>query len=271
MTPELWNRLKPLYHAAMEMPGQDRAQFIAEKCRNDRELREELEALIKASDAETKLGNIPIANLRDFFPTERRLLSVGELILGRFKIVRHLGTGGMGDVYEAIDLELGPIALKTIRSEISGNAEVLSRFKKEVQLARKVSGPHICRIHELFIPDLGTQGFHSAFLTMEFLDGITLADKIRLSGPVAWQDAQKIGLEICAGLQTIHEAGIIHRDLKSRNIMLAARNGCTRAVLMDFGVAREFSLLKSEGDTTLPGTIVGTPAYMAPSSSKAER
>jgi len=94
------------------------------------------------------------------------------------------GRGGMGDVYEATDLELGRIALKTIRADIASSPEMLSRFRKEVQLARKISGPHVCRIHELFVLTGDRNGSHSAFLTMEFLEGVTLADKLCRSGPL---------------------------------------------------------------------------------------
>jgi hypothetical protein len=235
MTPELWQRLKPLFHEAMELPNGERSRFIAEACGNDDELREELAALLKAKDEPTSRGDAPIVNLEGLFAKPSKTFSPGELVLGRFKIVRAIGSGGMGDVYEAMDLELGRIALKTIRSDTADSPEILSRFKKEVQLARKVSNSHICRVHELFVIPGPKGGIDRAFLTMEFLDGITLSDKVRQSGPLLWKDARTIGIQICAGLQAIHEAGIIHRDLKSRNIMLASRNGSTCVVLMDFG------------------------------------
>ena len=142
---------------------------------------------------------------------------------------------------------------------------MLARFRKEVQLARKITIPHVCRIHELFVISGNKNGSHTAFLTMEFLDGITLADRLRQSGPLPWREAQTISIEICDGLQTIHQAGIIHRDLKSRNIMLASRNGATCAVLMDFGLAHEISTPTSATTTNITnGAIIGTPDYMAP-------
>ena len=101
---------------------------------------------------------------------------------------------------------------------------------------------------------------------MEFLEGVTLADKLCRSGPLPWSEAQAILIEICDGLHTIHQAGIIHRDLKTQNIMLASRNGSPCAVLMDFGLARELSTptTSTMTDLTKPGMIVGTPNYMAP-------
>lgn len=259
MTPELWQRLKPLYEAALELPGPDRDRFVAEVC--DDELRRELTALLRAHDEPTGPADEPLVDLGEIFPGRSSLFSTGDLIMDRFRIVRHVGDGGMGTVYEAMDLEMGRIALKTIRADAASSPDALARFKKEVLLARKVSGPHICRIHEWFATDS-----HQGFLTMEFLEGMTLADKLRESGPFQWREAKTIALEICAGLQTIHDAGIIHRDLKCRNIMLAKRNGGNRAVLMDFGLAREFTRIGS-GETTRSTpdiAIVGTPDYMAP-------
>jgi serine/threonine protein kinase/tetratricopeptide (TPR) repeat protein len=266
MTPELWQRLKPLYHAVLEMPDEARAQFVAEACREDTELKEELTALLKTNGEQTGSDDLPLINFRDLFPEGAKSFSVGQLILDRFRIVRFVGGGGMGEVYEAIDLEMGRIALKTIRPDIASNPDMFSRFKKEVHLALKISGPHVCRIHAFYVlPDL-CSGSKRAFLTMEFLNGITLADKISESGPLPWREAKAVALEICVGLQTIHEAGIIHRDLKSRNVMLTDRNGAMRAVVMDFGLAHQVFSPTSETatDFTTPGVIVGTPNYMAP-------
>jgi Flp pilus assembly protein TadD/TolB-like protein len=266
MTPDLWERLKPLFHAALEIPEEQRGKFISNACGNDDQVKAELAALLKATGNTTAFNDSPVLNLKELFLVKTGLLSVGTLILDRFRIVRHLETGGMGDVYEATDLELGRIALKTIRSDIANSPDLLMRFRKEVQLARKISGPHVCRIHELFVLPPGKSGSHSAFLTMEFLEGVTLADKLHRYGPLPWREAQTISVEICDGLQTIHEAGIIHRDLKSQNIMLASRNESTRAVLMDFGLARELSapISSTQTDLSEPGVIVGTPNYMAP-------
>jgi len=268
MTPELWQHLKPLYHAALELPEAARARYVAEACGNDEELKKELAALLKASDGQTGSVDTPIVNLRDLFPAEARSFSPGELILGRFRIVRKIDSGGMGEVYEAIDLEIGRVALKTIRPEIAGNPDMISRFKKEVQLSLEISGPHVCRIHAFYVLPASDSRSKRAFLTMEFLDGITLADKIKKSGPVPWREAKAIALEICEGLRVIHEAGVIHRDLKTRNIMLASRKGSTCAVLMDFGLAREFHGPTSETATNLdsssPGIIEGTLNSMAP-------
>ncbi len=267
MTPELWERLNPLFNQAVERPSPQRKAFIEDVCKGDSELRRELLALVEAHEQQeftNKEIDLRIKELvNSAIPTKP---SEGDLILGRFKIVRHLGSGGMGNVYEAFDSELKQtVALKMIRSEIAENKSALSRFKKEVQLARRLSGPNICRIHELFVYNGSDQVPGGAFLTMELLNGISLAETVR-QGPISWRDAEAIAIDICAGLTIIHRAGIMHRDVKSRNVMLADRDGAKRAILMDFGLARELSPPGETGDTglTLPGMVLGTPEYMAP-------
>jgi eukaryotic-like serine/threonine-protein kinase len=265
MTPELYQRLKPLYDAALDIPKEKRAAFVVEASGDDRELRAELEVLLANDERTATLGE-PFIRLEGLFAGPERAFADGELIWGRFEIVRHLGSGGMGEVYEAIDRQLGRVALKTIRPVVTADPKLLSRFKKEVQLARKVSSRHVCRIHELFLPEDLADGPRITFLTMEFLEGITLTDKIRKDGPLPWREARTLALEICAALQCIHEEEIIHRDLKGRNIMLASRKGTTCAVLMDFGIARELSHDTGNTSTALTtdGEIVGTPGYIAP-------
>ena len=267
MTPELWERLRPLFNAAVELPPSERAPFIADACGDDAELRREMENLLEAYAQHGASADEITIHLNQLADKVQSKLAPSDVVLGRFKIVRVLGSGGMGDVYKAFDQELGQdVALKSIRPEIVDNQGVLARFKREVQLARRLSGPNICRIHELFIGGGNSSEPISAFLTMEFLEGITLADHLKQSGPISWTNARGIATDICTALTTIHEAGIIHRDLKCRNVMLAERNGFERAVLMDFGLAHEISPLPDDAETALtaPGTFIGTPEYMAP-------
>jgi eukaryotic-like serine/threonine-protein kinase len=267
MTPELWRRLKPLFSAAIDKPSNERSAFIAQICADDSELRGHLLGLIAAHEHESStVANVEIS-IKQLIDVALPVLHEGETVLGRFQVVRCLGSGGMGNVYEAMDLELSQkIALKTIRPEISRIPGILTRFKKEVQLARRLSGPNLCRIHELFVISGSTGDAQYAFITMELLDGPTLADQLRDSGHFSWREAQTIALDICTALTTIHQAGIIHRDLKTRNVMLATRAGIRCAVVMDFGLAREIfrSSTAHESGLTVPGAILGTPEYMAP-------
>lgn len=266
MTPELWERLKPLFEGALATAPEERSWFIEKACGDDGELRRELASLLDEHvKPEATLEKIAM-NLQRLTGANRSKFQPSEIILGRFKILRELGSGGMGDVYEALDLDLGQtIALKAIRPEIAEDEQAISRFKKEVQLARKFAGPNICRIHEFFTVSEGNAKPARAFLTMEFLEGITLAEKLE-SGPVSWEELRPIAMDLCAALTTIHDAGIIHRDLKCRNIMLVEKQGSRRAVLMDFGLAREFAPGRTSPNDalTMPGAIIGTPEYMAP-------
>ena len=273
MTPELWQRLKPLFHAAMEKDAGERADFLERACNSDPELEPHLRLLVQAEELGNETFDKPMANLNEMFSSEPTRFQPGELILGRFRIVRLLGKGGMGEVYEAEDLQLGRIALKTILPDVAISDRAFDRFRREVQLARKLSGLQVCRIHELFL--LPAEGRYSktAFLTMEYLEGITLAQFLDRNGPLPWKKALQIALDLCEGLRLIHQQGIIHRDFKSANVMLCERNGRVRAVLMDFGLAfdttsdvrtPEAITRSAPADRTLPGTIAGTPAYMAP-------
>jgi serine/threonine protein kinase/Flp pilus assembly protein TadD len=270
MTPELWQRLKPLFYAALDRPIEERMAYIDEVCGTDGELKTHLVQLIQAAQEETATADRPLVRL--FQPRPMRFSS-GEIILERFRIVRPIGSGGMGEVYEAEDMQLGRVALKTIRDQIASSPGVFSRFRQEVQLARKVSGAQVCRIHELhLLPAAGGHGA-TAFLTMEYLEGVTLAEKLKRDGPFPLKEALRIALDICEGLKLVHGNGVIHRDLKCANIMLCGEGDSLRAVLMDFGLARDFSASDSSGDGTtdsdggagtVAGAIMGTPAYMAP-------
>jgi serine/threonine-protein kinase len=189
--------------------------------------------------------------------------SPGDLLAGRFRIARFIAAGGMGEVYEAEDLELAArVALKTIRSGIAEEAGSIDRFKREVHLARQVTHANVCRIYDVFRHE-GT-----TFLTMELLHGETLADRLSRAGRLSTAEARPIVSQIAAGLAAAHKVGVIHRDFKSANVMLVpdpAEEGGVRAVITDFGLAR-LAAAPDAGSlaATMTAGIAGTPAYMAP-------
>src|SRR5262249_46746084 len=181
----------------------------------------------------------------------------GETVAERYRIIRLLAGGGMGEVYEAEDLLLRErLALKTIRRDAAHDDRMLERFKREIQLARKVTHPNVCRIFDV--------GFHrdTAFLTMELLCGETLDRRLRRTGRMSVADAEPIVAQLAAGLAAAHRAGVIHRDFKSANVMLVDHPAGTRAVITDFGLARPTTA--PAADVTGNGGIVGSPSYMAP-------
>jgi serine/threonine-protein kinase len=175
----------------------------------------------------------------------------GVPILGeRYRIVSLIGVGGMGTVYRAHDRELDEdVALKALRRELVDAPGVLARFRHEVKLARRVTHPNVARVYDIGEHD-GTK-----FLTMELVDGPSLAVHLRKERALPAGRIVDIAAAVCAGLGAAHAAGVIHRDLKPDNVLLAADG---RIVVTDFGIAR----LSVDGVTL--GTAVGTPAYMAP-------
>ena len=269
MTPEKYQRLRELLEQALDASPGQRTAFIRNINAADPELARELESLLRSHTNpcgdETRTMDMPLVRFNNLFFSEAPSFAPGELLLERFRIVRFIGRGGMGEVYEADDLQLGSVALKTIRTDLADNPNMLARFRQEVQLARKVTSPNVCRIHDLFSLPAGNWRDAAAFLTMEFLEGVTLADQIDSHGGLAFPEAERTALELCAALQAIHEAGVIHRDIKGRNVMLAPRRGLTQAVVMDLGLARESAPTRTgEAGLTRPGAIMGTPQYMAP-------
>src|SRR6185295_11733920 len=148
-----------------------------------------------------------------------------------------IGRGGMGEVYEAEDLLLKErVALKTIRADLAGRDALLLQFQEEVLLARKVTHPNVCRIYEV--------GMHSPagrapllFFAMELLEGETLASRIR-SRPLTHDEAFPLIVQLAKGLQAAHDAGVVHADFKSGNIVLVRGADGVRAVITDFGLAR---------------------------------
>lgn len=193
------------------------------------------------------------------------VFSVGDQLAGRFRIVRFIARGGMGEIYEAEDFDLGEnVALKTVR--LAGHdAHALERFRSEIQLARRVTHPNVCRTFDVFHhrPAPGTAEGEITFLSMELLRGETLADRLRRSGRLPRGEALALGRQMAAALDAAHRAGVVHRDFKSRNVVLVPGEEGERAVVSDFGLAR--SAPGPSGSTTsVTDAVVGTPDYMAP-------
>jgi Flp pilus assembly protein TadD/TolB-like protein len=175
----------------------------------------------------------------------------GAAFAGRYTIVERIGQGGMGQVYKALDTKLGePVALKLVRAG-TPEAAGLERFRRELNMARKVSHPNVCRVH-----DIGEfEGVH--FISMEFVEGQTLRDWTRAVGKLSTDQTLSVARQVCAGLAAIHAESIVHRDLKPANIML---DRLGRAVIMDFGLAYQ----PDSDQLTAEGEVLGTLAYLSP-------
>jgi WD40 repeat protein len=172
----------------------------------------------------------------------------GQTLGDRYEVRSFLGRGGMGEVWHAFDLKLRvEVALKALRPEFFTDLSRRELLRQEVRAAREVVSPNVCRIFDL-IEIAGQE-----LVSMEHVDGTTLLDVLQDRGPLELREAGEIASQFLAGLEAIHQAGLVHRDVKPENIMIT-RTG--RVVLMDFGLARQ----QTEGS----GTVAGTPAYMAP-------
>ena len=191
------------------------------------------------------------------------LLAPGDQLGERYTIQRLIARGGMGEVYEAFDRELQErVALKTIRSELAASVALAERFRREIQLARRVTHPNVCRLFDLGSAE-GPRGPVS-FLTMELLDGESLADRLHRTGAIDATEAMPIVRQVAAGLDAAHRAGVIHRDFKSGNVLLVPEGDGVRAVVTDFGLARQAVADDAHSITMSGGGLVGSPAYMAP-------
>lgn len=174
-----------------------------------------------------------------------------RMLGGRYSILKELGHGGMGTVYQVLDAQTQEImALKLLRPELACDRHSLKRFEKELRLARTITHPNVCRSHSFgWTPE-------SAYITMEFIEGKTLRHRLRPGFALSVPCGLEIARQICAGLFELHKHGIVHRDLKPENIIVTDRG---KVVLLDFGLAR---LVGTE--STISAASVGTPAYMAP-------
>ncbi|MGB5162312.1 MAG: serine/threonine-protein kinase, partial [Thermoanaerobaculia bacterium] len=178
--------------------------------------------------------------------SEGLAFSPGRLLGDRYRVESLLGRGGMGEVWRAYDLKLRlEVALKSLHPKLFETEDALELLRDEVRAAREVTSPNVCRLYDLV--EVGDQ----EFVSMEYVDGVTLLEHLRRHGPLDLREANEIASQLLAGLETVHEAGLVHRDIKPENAMLT-RSG--RVVLMDFG------LTSPSGS----GSIGGTPAYMPP-------
>jgi hypothetical protein len=198
----------------------------------------------------------------DCFSCGRSLYSLtrGAVLSERYEILSLLGKGGMGMVYKAHDRELDEVvALKILRGNLAQSAEMARRFRSEIKLARRVRHKNVCGIHEY-----GQSG-HIRYIAMEYVAGVDLKTLLR-RGPLPPDEAFDAAIQVANGLHAVHEVGIVHRDLKTPNIM---RDGRGLVRLMDFGIAK--SLDAEATGATASGQIVGTPEYMSPEQVRGEK
>ena len=261
MTPERWRRVEELYHAALARDARDRALFLGDACAGDDALRHDVESLLaQPASAETFLGEPAVVMAARLVSGPGPSIPAGHRI-GGYQVQAHLGAGGMGVVYRALDTKLNrPVAIKLLSDDLADPA-ARRRFQREAQTASSLNHPHIVTVHDVGEFD-GRQ-----YLVTEFVDGGTLKDWEQATTRT-WQQMIELLIGVADGLAAAHAAGIVHRDIKPQNI-LVAKNGYAK--LADFGLAKLWEATddlavtrtRSAGHTR-PGMIVGTLAYMSP-------
>ncbi len=260
MNADQWLRIKELCVAALAFAPHKREAYLTKECNGDLPLLHEVRSLLavqsKASDC---LGELPWEFVAAAF--ENHVSLVGRNI-GNYEVRTLLGRGGMGEVYLAEDRDLGrKVALKVLPQELTRDTQPLQRFKQEARAASGLKHRNIITIYSVGQED----GIY--FIAAEYVNGLTLRQRLMSSGRLELKDAIEIGIQVGSGLEAAHNAGIVHRDVKPENIMFESDG---TAKLLDFGIAKLTETLGPENvSSTQPfkteqGIILGTPAYMSP-------
>lgn len=267
--------------AALEKDSpEERATYLAEVCADDVQLRSRVEALLRSAEVQDSFlehpaveqqtesingptgridGAVPVRDeLRlDFLEASHDPKDLGKL--GPYRILDIIGHGGMGIVLKAHDTKLSRVvAVKVLAPELAANPTARMRFMRESQAAAAVSHDHVVTIHAV------DEAGDVPFLVMEYIDGVSLHERIKGSGPLELKEILRVGMQAASGLAAAHAQGLVHRDIKPANILL--ENGIERVKITDFGLARA-------GDDihfTQTGVIAGTPEYMSPEQARGE-
>ncbi len=248
MSREHWKQVEELYHAVLETAPSERAILMEQA---DPELRREVESLLAQPTGNGALERPAWGNAAhpagELSPATRMPLAAGDKI-GPYEILAPIGTGGMGEVWKARDTRLNRlVALKMLKAEHAG------RFRGEARAVAALNHPNVCQIYDVG-PD---------YLVLEYVEGIPL------KGPLAIEETVRLAIQIAGALEEAHNRGVLHRDLKPGNIMVTPAG---TAKVLDFGLAKmERPLLSSDTLMTVPGAVVGTPAYMSPEQAQGQR
>ena len=254
-----WEKLWETFHKIREADPKERNSYLNQIEQADPALFQQVKELLSAHEDSAEVFEGIVANEFSLLEeSQNSVVATSEVLAGRFRILGELGKGGMGSVYEALDEELGiKVALKMMRNDLALDPAARERFHREINLARQVTHPNACRIFDLFRHE------NVLFLTMELLQGETLHQKIRRDGALGTRESTSIALQVSQALTAIHNAGILHRDFKSSNILLVPQGKEFRAVVTDFGLAMTLQSGASL-HVTETGQVVGTPEFMAP-------
>lgn len=264
MNADEYQKLKELFQSVLEVPDDERESFLDAACTDNSDLRREVERLLESRDSEF----LETPAVEEFAEGISLRSSRSGQRIGHYNVLKKIGSGGMGDVYLAVDGKLGRrVAIKILPEEFTSDQDRLNRFRLEARSASSLSHPNILTIHEIG----EWEGTH--YIATEYVEGETLRQRLgRKSLSVG--ESIELGVQLVAAIAAAHEAGICHRDIKPENIMIR-QDGLVKVV--DFGLAKltrspfaaEISPASHDESTvrivkTEPGVIMGTVQYMSP-------
>ena len=257
MTPERWQQVTNLFHAALEVDPPKRQAFVAAAAGDDVALRHEVESLLASHDTSADFLETPAWGVAPGLLFDGSETDVAGRTIGPYRLIDVIGRGGMGIVYAAEDTRLGrQVALKALPPDYAADPTRRERLRREARAAAALDHPCIATIHALEEID------GDLYIVSELVRGTTLREEVR-RGPLAPDRLRETLLDIADALAAAHAKGIVHRDLKPENVMRAAGG---RIKILDFGLARSTDASDRPTITQLTqqGAAVGTPGYMSP-------
>ena len=251
-----------IFHAALTRESHERAAFLAEACAADDELRRQVESLLAGQDAATSVLEVTAPETAAPTLTATTNLPFAGEQLAHYRIIEKLGAGGMGEVYRAHDEQLDrDVAIKVLPAASFEDQTARARLVREARAAAALNHPHICTVYE--VGEVKGQ----TYIAMELIDGQPLRARL-MAGALPAEQVVRYGLQLADALAHAHERGVVHRDLKSANVMVRPDG---RVKVLDFGLAKRLTateltvaITRDEASLTQPGTVMGTVAYMAP-------
>jgi serine/threonine protein kinase/Tol biopolymer transport system component len=266
MNAERLKRTEEIYHAATEISPAGRQSFLDEICADDEDLRREVESLLAVDRSSNNIFDTPPESLAaEMFSNKENPADLAGKEISHYRIVRLLGSGGMGEVYLAEDTKLRrKVALKLLPAQFSADPERKKRFEKEARAVSALNHPNIITIYEIEEAEI------LSFMATEFIDGQTLRAALS-EKHFSWEESVKIAVQIAGALESAHSVGIIHRDIKPANIMIR-RDGIVK--VLDFGLAKLTAIDSGDLETrdqTAPHRVMGTINYMSPEQALGER